>query len=61
VSIWDIRWHNVQSHLLGHLAFEGTEREALIYAVDRLLLSDVRTVRILKGSTFVHKLEREVA
>jgi hypothetical protein len=59
--IWDIRWHNVQSHLLGHLAFEGTEREALLYAVDRLLLKDVRQVRILRGSTFVHTLERIVA
>jgi len=60
MQIWDIRWHNIQSHLLGHLAFKGTERDALIYAVDRLLLPDVRKVRILRGSTFVHTLEREV-
>jgi hypothetical protein len=56
--LWDIRWHNAESHLLGHLVLKGTEREALVYAVDRLLLPSVRSVRILRGSTFIHTLEK---
>jgi hypothetical protein len=54
----DVRWHSATSALVGSAIIKG-DSAALVFATRQLQRPEVKTVRILRGSTFLYTLTKD--